>query len=214
MSAHWNMCSMSTARHSDYNTQWKKREHQLFRASSIHIQDTGAQCWWQQPLLLPGFLSAGCGQKQTQSLSVSPFNLHTTGKHQSTHRSSGARDSLSWFGLRSWMYFQDLCLFPAPSPSRWRCSAYKQLTASTILWSHDPGCYQIRAITCCSSSFLRQLNGAVGGCVHVSLFPACVCMCGCLYVVSISEECELTIKAWRQVWEPGRAATTHLALWR
>lgn len=55
-------------------------------------------------------------------------------------------------------------LFPAyfllPA-SRWRCSAHKQLTASTILWSHDLGHYQIRAITCYNSSPPQQLPGAV-----------------------------------------------------
>lgn len=55
----------------------KESEHQLFRASSIHIHSTGARCWWQQPLLLPGFLSAGCGKKHKHKPSLSPRLIST-----------------------------------------------------------------------------------------------------------------------------------------
>lgn len=69
---------------------------------------------------------------------------------------AGARESLSScvseHGCTS--KFPAYFLLPA---SRWRCSAHKQLTASTILWSHDLGHYQIRVITCYNSSLPQQL---------------------------------------------------------
>lgn len=144
--------------------------------AELHFHRTGPRCWWQQPLPHSRFLSAGCEGKKTRTYpSFSSFYLHRIKIHLLT--TAGARESLSSYvsehGCAS--KFPAYFLLPA---SRWRCSAYKQLTASTILWSHDLGHYQIRAITCYNSSLPQQLpqavqlNGAIGGCVCVSLLFA------------------------------------------
>ncbi len=131
----------------------------------------GSQCWWQQPLPHSCFLSAGCEGEKNKNISLFFFFLSSLNKsHLLT--AAGAWESLSFcvseHGCTS--KFPAYFLLPA---SRWRCSAYKQLTASTILWSHDLGHYQIRAITCYNSSLqAAQLNGDIGGCVCVSLLSS------------------------------------------
>lgn len=75
---------------------------------------------------------------------------------------SGARESLSSCVSEHECTSRFPACFLLPA-SRWRCSAYKQLTASTILWSHDLGHYQIRAITCCNSSLHTSLYIHIGG---------------------------------------------------
>lgn len=114
----------------------------------IHFHSTGPRCWWQQPLPPSCFLSAGREKRNTSI----PFFLFFLPPQNKIHllTAAGAWESLSLcvseHGCAS--KFPAYFLLPA---SRWRCSAYKQLTVSTILWSHDLGHYQIRAITCYSS---------------------------------------------------------------
>lgn len=167
-----------------------------------------SQCWWQQPLPHSCFLSSDCEKKHThKNTSLFFFFLSPQNKiHLLT--AAGARESLSScvsvHGCTS--KFPAYFLLPA---SRWRCSAHKQLTASTILWSHDLGHYQIRAITCYNSSLPQQLPGAVQlsgaigcvGCVCVSLLSSTggdkLCMCSRRCVITPHEECGTAINAWQ-----------------
>lgn len=127
-----------------------------------HSADDSSPSFPPSPLSvsLPLFLSAGSEEEKKRTYpSFFSFYLHKIKTHLLT--AAGARvcvsSCVSEHGCASKIpaYF----LLPA---SRWRCSAYKHLTASTILWSHDLGHYQIRAITCYNSSvhssFLRQCN--------------------------------------------------------
>lgn len=150
-------------------------------------------------LTLASCLLAGRKKKTTY-----PSFLFFLSPHSKSHllTAAGARESLSSrvseHGCTS--KFPAYFLLPA---SRWRCSAYKQLTASTILWSRDLGHYQIRAITCYNSSLPQQLpqaaqlNGAVGGCVCVSLLSSAgedeLCC-----VIATPEKCGTAINASRQ----------------
>lgn len=105
---------------------------------------------------------------------------------------AGARESLSSCVSEHGCTSKIPAYFLLPA-SRWRCSAQTQLTASTILWSHDLGHYQIRAITCYNSFLPQQLPGAVHlgvairGCVCVSLLSSTggykLCECVCLGAV-------------------------------
>ena len=97
-------------------------------------------------------------KKRNKSLSLS-FVSSQNNDHLLT--TAGARECVSScvseHGCSS--KFPAYFLLPA---SRRRCSAYKHITASTILWSCDLGHYQIRAITGYNSSlhsgFLRQCS--------------------------------------------------------
>lgn len=120
----------------------------------IHFHITVLMTAAPPSLLLPVFWL--WGEKNThKNTSLFLFFLSPQNKiHLLT--AAGARESLSScvseHGCTS--KFPVYFLLPA---SRWRCSAHKQLTASTILWSHDLGHYQIRAITCYNSSLPQQL---------------------------------------------------------
>lgn len=109
--------------------------------------------------------------KKNKNISLFPFFSSSQNKsHLLT--AAGARESLSFCVSEHGCTSKIPAYFLLPA-SRWRCSAYKQLTASTILWSHDLGHYQIRAITCYNSSLqAAQLNGDIGGCVCVSLLSS------------------------------------------
>ena len=99
----------------------------------------------------------GGGKHKNISLFLFSFYLHTA---------TSIYSPLLGLGNLCPLASQSMDVHPSSLPyfllpaSRWRCSAYKQLTASTILWSHDLGRYQIRAITCYSSSLPQQLPQA------------------------------------------------------
>lgn len=132
-------------------------EQPPWRMLSCFRSISTSQCWWQQPLPHSCFLSSDCEEKKHTHKNTSLF-LFFLSPQNKIHllTAAGARESLSScvseHGCTS--KFPAYFLLPA---SRWRCSAHKQLTASTILWSHDLGHYQIRAITCYNSSLPQQL---------------------------------------------------------
>lgn len=117
-----------------------------------------AHCWWQQPLPPSCFLSAGCegGGKTGANACFSAFFPLLIKSRLLT--AVGAQEVLSSrvseHGCAARFLLPD---------ARWRCWAYKQLTASTILWSHDLGWYQIRAVTCSERSSLLWRGGGGGG---------------------------------------------------
>lgn len=99
------------------------------------------------------------GEKKHKNISLFLFSFYL-------HTATSIYSPLLGLGNLCPLASQSMDVHPSSLPyfllpaSRWRCSAYKQLTASTILWSHDLGHYQIRAITCYNSSLPQQLPQA------------------------------------------------------
>lgn len=147
---------------------------------------TGPPCWWQQPLP-PSFSLPVYRLREYMNRSLLCLSYYLVRIRAIYLPLLGLRNMFSCVSEHKCTSSPAYFLLTA---SRWRCSAYKQLTASTILWSHDLGHYQIRAITCCNSSLHSSFLGSGSAAewenrrVHSCHFPQleriiCVSKCRC-----------------------------------